>query len=89
MSSPKLKVGMLFKSKDSLKEAAKRAKLREFELIEGAHKAQYEKIYEYLLDVKTQNDRTTTICYLDNRLFQRMAVCLQATLVATYWQLLG
>ncbi|MFQ6635481.1 hypothetical protein Gotur_012438 [Gossypium turneri] len=78
ISSPKLKVGMLFKSKDSLKEAAKRAKLRAFELIEGAHKAQYGKIYKYLLDVKTQNERATTIYYLDNRLFQRMSVCLQS-----------
>ncbi|KAG8493120.1 hypothetical protein CXB51_010632 [Gossypium anomalum] len=41
MSNPRLKVGMLFKSKDSLKEAAKQY---------GAHKAQYEKIYEYLLE---------------------------------------
>ncbi|MFQ6648348.1 hypothetical protein Gotur_021508 [Gossypium turneri] len=79
MSNPKLKVGMLFKSKDSLKEAAKqRAKLRVLKLIERAHKAQYEKIYEYLLEVRTQNEGTTTICYLDNRLFQRMYVCLQS-----------
>ncbi|KAK5794658.1 hypothetical protein PVK06_035897 [Gossypium arboreum] len=56
----------------------RRAKLRALELIEGAHKAQYEKIYEYLLEVRTQNEGTTTICYLDNRLFQRMYVCLQA-----------
>ncbi|KAK5772696.1 hypothetical protein PVK06_048990 [Gossypium arboreum] len=56
----------------------RRAKLRALELIEGAHKAQYEKIYEYLLEVRTQNEGTTTICYLDNRLFQRMYVYLQA-----------
>ncbi|KAH1090630.1 hypothetical protein J1N35_017887 [Gossypium stocksii] len=56
----------------------RRAKLRALELIEGAHKAQYEKVYEYLLEVRTQNEGTTTICYLDNRLFQRMYVCLQA-----------
>ncbi|MFQ6662454.1 hypothetical protein Gotur_030291 [Gossypium turneri] len=79
MSNPKLQVGMLFKSKDSIKEAAKqRAKLRALELIEGAHKAQYEKIYKSLLKVRTQNEGTTTICYLDNKLFQRMYVCLQA-----------
>ncbi|KAK5770470.1 hypothetical protein PVK06_046620 [Gossypium arboreum] len=83
MSNPRLKVGMLFKSKDSLKQyvsltKCRRAKLRAFELIEGAHKAQYEKIYEYLLEVRTQNEGTTTICYLDNKLFQRMYVCLQA-----------
>ncbi|XP_012477480.1 uncharacterized protein LOC105793095 [Gossypium raimondii] len=52
LSNPRLKVGMLFKSKDSLKEASKqRAKPRALELIEGAHKAQYENIYEYLLEV--------------------------------------
>ncbi|KAH1132038.1 hypothetical protein J1N35_003416 [Gossypium stocksii] len=56
----------------------RRAKLRALELIEGAHKAQYEKIYDYLLEVRTQNEGTTTICCLDNRLFQRMYVCLQA-----------
>ncbi|MFQ6643124.1 hypothetical protein Gotur_017965 [Gossypium turneri] len=79
MSNVRLKVGMLFKSKDSLKEASKqRAKLRALKLIEGAHKAQYEKIYEYLMEVRTQNEGTTTICYLDNRSFQRMYVCLQA-----------
>ncbi|KAH1098257.1 hypothetical protein J1N35_015178 [Gossypium stocksii] len=69
MSNPRLKVGMLFKSKDSLKEAAKQY---------GAHKAQYEKIYEYLLEVRTQNEETTTICNLDNKLFQRTYVYLQA-----------
>ncbi|KAH1105972.1 hypothetical protein J1N35_009740 [Gossypium stocksii] len=55
----------------------KRAKLRALKLIEEAHKAQYEKIYEYLLDVRTQNKGTTTIYCLDNRLFQRMYVYLQ------------
>ncbi|XP_040932167.1 uncharacterized protein [Gossypium hirsutum] len=59
-------------------DSGRRAKLKALELIEGAHKAQYEKIYEYLLEVRTQNEGTTTICYLDNRLFQRMYVCLQA-----------
>ncbi|KAK5819100.1 hypothetical protein PVK06_024059 [Gossypium arboreum] len=56
----------------------KRAKVRVLELLEGVHKAQYEKIYEYFLEIRTQNVRTTTICYLDNRLFQWMYVCLQA-----------
>ncbi|KAK5793290.1 hypothetical protein PVK06_034432 [Gossypium arboreum] len=83
MSNSRLKVGILFKSKDSLKEVAKqyvsltkcrKGKLKALKLIEGAHKAQYEKIYEYLY----QNEGTTTICYLDNRLFQRMYVYLQA-----------
>ncbi|MFQ6633317.1 hypothetical protein Gotur_010589 [Gossypium turneri] len=79
MSNLRLKVEMLFKSKDILKEVAKqKAKLRALELTKGAHKAQYEKIYEYLLEVRTQNKGTTIICYLDNRLFQRMYVCLQA-----------
>ncbi|KAK5770601.1 hypothetical protein PVK06_046752 [Gossypium arboreum] len=139
ISNSRLKVGMLFKSKDSLKEAVKQylrlnsyfikflkndlrrlktvcnekcswfiwaCRLNPNDPIDqtwqirssnpnhtcskvyknrnvtsawiGAHKAQYEKIYEYLLEVKTQNEGTTTICYLDNRLFQRMYVCLQA-----------
>ncbi|MFQ6671361.1 hypothetical protein Gotur_035933 [Gossypium turneri] len=79
MSNPKLHIGMFFKSKDSLKEAPnQKAKLRALKLIEGAHKAQYDKIYEYLLEVRTQNEGTTTIYYLDNRLFQRINVCLQA-----------
>ncbi|KAH1047652.1 hypothetical protein J1N35_038436 [Gossypium stocksii] len=56
----------------------RRAKLKALELIEGAYKAQYEKIYEYLLKAKTQNEGTITICYMDNRLVQRMYVCLQA-----------
>ncbi|KAH1063398.1 hypothetical protein J1N35_028385 [Gossypium stocksii] len=59
MSNLRLKVGMLFKSKDNLKEVAeqyvsltkcKRAKLRALELIERSHKARYEKIYEYFLE---------------------------------------
>ncbi|KAH1046362.1 hypothetical protein J1N35_037146, partial [Gossypium stocksii] len=54
-----------------------RAKLRALELIKGAHQDQYENIYEYLLELRTQNEGTSSICYLDNRLFQRMYVCLQ------------
>ncbi|KAH1040188.1 hypothetical protein J1N35_041931 [Gossypium stocksii] len=69
-----IEVGELCDSDDS----ERRAKLRALELIKGAHKAQYEKIYEYLLEVRTQNEGTTTICYLDNRLFQRMYAYLQA-----------
>ncbi|KAK5793909.1 hypothetical protein PVK06_035085 [Gossypium arboreum] len=54
MSNPRLKVGMLFKSKHSLKEAAKQY---------GAHKAQYEKIYEYLLEKKEEaNKWKGTLC---------------------------
>ncbi|MBA0705992.1 hypothetical protein Golax_018135, partial [Gossypium laxum] len=41
-----------------------RAKLKALELIDKGYKAQYEKIYEYLLELRTQNARTTTICYL-------------------------
>ncbi|MBA0763392.1 hypothetical protein Gotri_012837 [Gossypium trilobum] len=41
-----IEVGDLFDSDDS----GRRAKLRALELIEGAHKAQYENIYEYLLE---------------------------------------
>ncbi|XP_016690476.1 uncharacterized protein [Gossypium hirsutum] len=56
----------------------RRAKLKALELIKGAHKAQYEKIYEYLLEVRMQNEGSATIYYLDNRLFQRIYVYLQA-----------
>ncbi|MBA0783534.1 hypothetical protein Gotri_001233 [Gossypium trilobum] len=54
MNNPKLEVRLLFLNKDSLKEAAKqygrRVKLRVVELFEGGYKAQYEKIYEYMLE---------------------------------------
>ncbi|KAK8708687.1 hypothetical protein V6N13_059725 [Hibiscus sabdariffa] len=47
-------------------------------MIEGNYKGQYARIYEYLLELRTRNPGTTTICHLDSRLFQRLYVCLQA-----------
>ncbi|KAL4319700.1 hypothetical protein GQ457_18G016540 [Hibiscus cannabinus] len=48
------------------------------EMIEGNYKGQYARIYEYLLELRTTNLGTTTIYHLDNRLFQRLYVCLEA-----------
>ncbi|KAK8715879.1 hypothetical protein V6N13_043205 [Hibiscus sabdariffa] len=45
------------------------------EMIEGNHKAPYGIIYDYLQELRSTNPGTTTICYLDLRLFQRMYVC--------------
>ncbi|KAL4282620.1 hypothetical protein GQ457_16G009370 [Hibiscus cannabinus] len=48
------------------------------EMIERNYKDQYARIYEYLLELRTTNPGTTTICHLDSRLFQRLYVCLEA-----------
>ncbi|KAK8707728.1 hypothetical protein V6N13_058781 [Hibiscus sabdariffa] len=55
-----------------------RARELAIEMIEGNYKAQYARIYEYLLELRTPNRGTTTICHLDVRLFQMMYVCLQS-----------
>ncbi|KAK8474519.1 hypothetical protein V6N13_099674 [Hibiscus sabdariffa] len=55
-----------------------RARDMTLEMIEGNHKAQYGRIYDYLQELRITNHGTTTICYLDLRLFQRMYVCPQA-----------
>ncbi|KAK8696438.1 hypothetical protein V6N13_001573 [Hibiscus sabdariffa] len=52
-----------------------RARDMALEMIEGNHKAQYGRIYDYLQELRSTNPRTTTICYLDLKLFQRMYVC--------------
>ncbi|KAK8681766.1 hypothetical protein V6N13_054168 [Hibiscus sabdariffa] len=49
-----------------------RARELAIEMIEGNYKGQYARIYEYLLELRTTNPGTTTICHLDARLFQRM-----------------
>ncbi|KAL4366263.1 hypothetical protein GQ457_05G026550 [Hibiscus cannabinus] len=54
-----------------------RARDHALEMIEGNHKAQYGRIYDYLQELRSTNPGTTTICYLDLRLFQRMHVCLK------------
>ncbi|KAK8691671.1 hypothetical protein V6N13_075171 [Hibiscus sabdariffa] len=55
-----------------------RAKNCALETVIGNHKAQYSKIYDYLAEIRTSNPGSTTILHLDNRLFQRMYICLQA-----------
>ncbi|KAE8681841.1 hypothetical protein F3Y22_tig00111303pilonHSYRG00061 [Hibiscus syriacus] len=55
-----------------------RAREHALEMIQGKLKEQYGNIYEYLLELRNINVGTTTVCKLDNRLFQRMYVCLQA-----------
>ncbi|KAL4376245.1 hypothetical protein GQ457_02G030690 [Hibiscus cannabinus] len=55
-----------------------RAREAALEMIEGNHKGQYGRIYDYLQELRSTNPGTTTICHLDARLFQRMYVCLQA-----------
>ncbi|KAK8683942.1 hypothetical protein V6N13_039985 [Hibiscus sabdariffa] len=47
-------------------------------MIHGNEDEQYERIYDYLGELRGTNPGTTTICHLDNRLFVRMYVCLQA-----------
>ncbi|KAK8643560.1 hypothetical protein V6N13_012849 [Hibiscus sabdariffa] len=47
-------------------------------MIHGNQEEQYARIYDYLAELRGTNSGTTTICYLDNRLFVRMYVCLQA-----------
>ena len=44
----------------------------------GTHNEQYSMNYEYLIEPKQKNVGTTTICFLECRLFKMMYVCLQA-----------
>ncbi|XVF50847.1 hypothetical protein PTKIN_Ptkin04bG0136700 [Pterospermum kingtungense] len=53
-------------------------RLKALEIVNGNHKEQYGKIYEYLSELQVTNKGTTIICKLDCRLFQRMYVCLNA-----------
>ncbi|KAK8617712.1 hypothetical protein V6N13_080619 [Hibiscus sabdariffa] len=55
-----------------------RAKQFAIEVIEGKHKSQYSRIYDYLSELRLTNPGTTTVCQLDDRVFQRMYICLQA-----------
>ncbi|KAL4333847.1 hypothetical protein GQ457_07G010930 [Hibiscus cannabinus] len=55
-----------------------RAKKLALQMIHGNEDEQYEIIYDYLGELRGTNPGTTTICHLDNRLFVRMYVCLQA-----------
>ncbi|KAK8696207.1 hypothetical protein V6N13_001344 [Hibiscus sabdariffa] len=55
-----------------------RAKKLALQMIHGNEDEQYERIYDSLGELRGTNPGTTTICHLDNRLFVRMYVCLQA-----------
>ncbi|XP_039138855.1 uncharacterized protein LOC120276195 [Dioscorea cayenensis subsp. rotundata] len=87
MENPMLAKGMLFPSRESLKEAVKqygrknskcyRAKTLALEVVFGNAKEQYSRIYDYLQELWETNEGTTTICRLEARLFLRMYVCLQ------------
>ncbi|KAL4369679.1 hypothetical protein GQ457_05G019940 [Hibiscus cannabinus] len=55
-----------------------RTKKLALQMIHGNEDEQYERIYDYLGELRGTNPGTTTICHLDNRLFVRMYVCLQA-----------
>ncbi|KAK8689067.1 hypothetical protein V6N13_087798 [Hibiscus sabdariffa] len=48
------------------------------EQIMESQKQQYVKLYDYLAELRQTNRGTTTICYLNECLFQRMYVCMQA-----------
>ncbi|XVF46934.1 hypothetical protein PTKIN_Ptkin03bG0068200 [Pterospermum kingtungense] len=66
-----------FVTKVSLTKCA-RARRLALEIVNGNYTEQYSKIYDYLEEVRQSNKRSTTICYLDARLFKRMYVCLKA-----------
>ncbi|KAL4289499.1 hypothetical protein GQ457_14G002690 [Hibiscus cannabinus] len=55
-----------------------RARDYALEKIMGSQKQQYVKIYDYLSELRQANRGTTTICYLNECLFQRMYVCMQS-----------
>ncbi|GMI76239.1 hypothetical protein HRI_001293200 [Hibiscus trionum] len=55
-----------------------RAKKLALKKLHGDDEEQYTRIYDYLGELRGTNPGTTTICRLDNRVFERMYVCLQA-----------
>ncbi|KAE8697122.1 hypothetical protein F3Y22_tig00110633pilonHSYRG00145 [Hibiscus syriacus] len=55
-----------------------RAKNLALDMVLGSHKGQYSKIYDYLGELRSFNPRSITILKLDNRVFERMYICLQA-----------
>ena len=54
-----------------------KAKQIALEVVFGNHKEKYNKIYEYLNELRETNIGTITIYFLKCRLFKRMYVCLQ------------
>ncbi|XP_039039206.1 uncharacterized protein LOC120177009 [Hibiscus syriacus] len=55
-----------------------RAKHLALDMVLGSHKGQYSKIYDYLGEIRSFNPGSTTILKLDNRVFERMYICLLA-----------
>ncbi|KAK8628204.1 hypothetical protein V6N13_063914 [Hibiscus sabdariffa] len=55
-----------------------RAKHLALEMVLRSHKEQYSMIYDYLGEIRQTNPGSTTILMLDERVFLRMYICLQA-----------
>ncbi|KAL4385554.1 hypothetical protein GQ457_15G024530 [Hibiscus cannabinus] len=55
-----------------------RAREMTLEIIEGKHKSQYSRLYDYLVELRLSNPGTTTVCKLDDKVFERVYICLQA-----------
>ncbi|KAK8670162.1 hypothetical protein V6N13_104922 [Hibiscus sabdariffa] len=55
-----------------------RARELTLEIIEGKHKSQYSRLYDYLEELRLSNLGTIIVCKLDDRVFERVYICLQA-----------
>ena len=53
-----------------------KAKQRALEVVFGNHKEQYSKIYEYFNELRQTNVDTTTIFFLECKVFKGMHVCM-------------
>ncbi|KAK8585349.1 hypothetical protein V6N13_076223 [Hibiscus sabdariffa] len=47
-------------------------------MVFGSHKEQYSMVYDYLGEIRKTNLGNTTILMVDDRVFLRMYICLQA-----------
>ncbi|KAK8683970.1 hypothetical protein V6N13_040009 [Hibiscus sabdariffa] len=55
-----------------------RAKNLALEILHGNIKEQYKKLYDYLSELRSSNPGTTTILKLDEGIFERLYICMQA-----------
>ncbi|KAK8578435.1 hypothetical protein V6N13_116279 [Hibiscus sabdariffa] len=55
-----------------------RTRVIAIEIIERNHKDQYSRIYDYLGELRLSNPGTTTICKLDEKVFEHFYICMQA-----------
>ncbi|KAK8595240.1 hypothetical protein V6N13_123120 [Hibiscus sabdariffa] len=55
-----------------------RAREMALQINEGKHKSQYSRLYDYLVELRFSNPVTTTVCKLDDKVFERVYICLQA-----------